>query len=44
VQKKRNKGINKAIIDKPMPPDKNQLIKIQRAQIPRQYNFDAQTH
>jgi hypothetical protein len=29
VQKKRRKGINKAIIDKPMPPDKNQLTKIQ---------------
>jgi hypothetical protein len=31
VQKKRSKGINKAIIDKPIPPDKNQLTKIQRA-------------
>ncbi len=29
VQKKRSKGINKAIINKPMPPDKNQLTKIQ---------------
>jgi hypothetical protein len=28
VQKKKSKGINKAIIDKPMPPDKNQLTKI----------------
>jgi hypothetical protein len=27
-----------------MPPSKNQLTKIQRARIPRCYNFDAQTH
>ncbi len=45
VQKEQSKGIiSKATIDKPMPPNKNQLAKIQRARIPRCYNFDAQTH